>query len=326
MISIVALLGTITHVGYLLVFYLLDIMPLAIFNVGSILMWVLAWRLNKRGESFQAFLLASVEVVSHAIFACYIVGWELGFQYFLFAIIPFTMFNNRYGAKVIVLIISSLCLIYMALYFKFRFNSAIQINNEITQWLFYSNCLVAFFALGLSSYYFRFAAKRSIEKVSILANTDHLTGLCNRRNLFSQVHQLAQENDEEFFSLIICDIDDFKQINDKFGHTIGDQVIKNVAECLKEGLRHNELVARWGGEEFLIVLPEINIEQARKVANRIKSNISEMSVQSKGELIKVTLTYGIAQYCRGDNLEKTIRWADEKLYQGKRSGKNKVVI
>jgi len=158
------------------------------------------------------------------------------------------------------------------------------------------------------------------------ATKDPLTGLFNRRfmnqNLEEKVDRLLEEG--RIFGLIICDIDNFKKVNDTFGHESGDDVLVNTARVLMSSLRENDVVCRWGGEEFLIAI-DGNKKITVDVAERIRSMIEDMVVVSHGYSIKITMTFGVCESIPGLNVDKLVEIADQRLYKGKQNGKNQVV-
>ena len=158
------------------------------------------------------------------------------------------------------------------------------------------------------------------------ANKDALTGLFNRRYMNVQLEEKMQLLQEEgrIFGIIICDIDNFKKVNDSFGHESGDDVLVNVARVLMSSLRENDAVCRWGGEEFLIAI-DGNRKVTIDVAERIRGMIEDMVVISHGYTIKITMTFGVTESTPGLSIDKLVEIADERLYQGKQNGKNQVV-
>ena len=158
-----------------------------------------------------------------------------------------------------------------------------------------------------------------------LANTDPLTGAYNRRYLnefsFEYLKIVKRENKE--LSLLLLDLDDFKKINDTFGHEIGDMVIKKVVEISKNSIRESDLIIRFGGDEFIILLPNTNIQSARFVANKIINKINEYN-QNKEFHFSVSI--GSSHYqINDDSIDNIILRADESLYEAKKIGKNCVI-
>lgn len=167
------------------------------------------------------------------------------------------------------------------------------------------------------------------EKSNILeyqASHDKLTGLFNR-NRFDEIYSKEIKRAKRYnndLSIIIFDIDDFKIINDTYGHLIGDDVLKDMAKIALSSVREQDINIRWGGEEFLILLPQTNLLGAIAVANKVRTSIEKHLFTSKS--LKITASFGVAQFTNGDNDENTIiSKADTLLYEAKRTGKNKVM-
>ncbi len=156
---------------------------------------------------------------------------------------------------------------------------------------------------------------------------DHLTGLMNRRFMMEQLkNQIFQyQRTQKVFSIVISDIDDFKSVNDNYGHECGDEVLKKVAGMLKSLLRKQDFVCRWGGEEFMIILPDTPLKGAREVAEKLRSTIESKSMLYQGCKIKVTMSFGVHQYDCAEMPDPCIRKADMNLYKAKLMGKNRVV-
>ena len=163
------------------------------------------------------------------------------------------------------------------------------------------------------------------------ALSDPLTGLHNRRALDNQLQIAIDEARKESstLSLLILDIDHFKKFNDTYGHPLGDQVIKLVAQCLTDCTKGHDTPARYGGEEFAIVLPEIGIEGARAVATQICETVASKQIRRKStgqNLGNVTISIGAAELGRTETLEELIERADTALYAAKNAGRNRVEV
>jgi diguanylate cyclase (GGDEF)-like protein len=161
-----------------------------------------------------------------------------------------------------------------------------------------------------------------------LALTDSLTGLPNRRAVEEWAgHQLSAAARHHFsFWVVFADLDNFKSVNDRFGHHAGDTVLKQFAELLKQSSRRSDICARIGGEEFLFVLTHNTAEDARGVIERIRTQFCETRFQFGGETASVTASFGVAQFAKedGQNFEGLVRRADAALFEAKRLGRNRV--
>ncbi len=172
--------------------------------------------------------------------------------------------------------------------------------------------------------------KANLEEVQNEAMTDTLTGIANRRRFDQELQDRTADAVEEEtpLSLLLLDIDHFKQFNDNFGHLMGDQVLKLIARSLTQSVKGRDLPARFGGEEFAIILPETQLEAACTVANQIRMLISRRNVvkKSTGEILcKVSVSIGVGEYRPGEPLDNLIRRADEALYAAKENGRNRVM-
>ena len=155
-----------------------------------------------------------------------------------------------------------------------------------------------------------------------MATTDPLTHLSNRRALMEVIRLEEQRllRGRQALSFVMADIDHFKHINDSLGHEAGDEVLRQVSQVLAAGVREIDHLARWGGEEFLVVLPGTDEAEAAVVAERLRTAISARAVRSQ----TVTVTFGVSEVRDGETAEQAISRADNALYQGKRSGRNRV--
>jgi two-component system, cell cycle response regulator len=166
------------------------------------------------------------------------------------------------------------------------------------------------------------------QKLKKLANTDVLTGIPNRRNILAtskKEFQLTQR-DHETFSILIIDIDHFKFVNDSYGHLIGDQVLKEISQLLVKYLRNVDTVGRLGGEEFMIILPATELQEAMEIAERLCEQIRNLEIYTTSQSIKITISIGVTAYQPNDqNDTAMLKRADDALYQAKESGRDRVV-
>lgn len=157
------------------------------------------------------------------------------------------------------------------------------------------------------------------------ANTDTLTGISNRQKGAQQL-LLEIQRAERYgtpLSLIMFDLDWFKQINDIFGHDVGDKVLTEVSGCVVSNIRANDLVARWGGEEFIVIVPGTNLAETYVLAEKLRSCIEQNPFPEIGS---VTCSFGVAAFRTGDTPDTLVKRADETMYQAKRAGRNRVEI
>jgi len=166
--------------------------------------------------------------------------------------------------------------------------------------------------------------KYANKKFELLARTDPLTQLSNRRDVMEKIKYEKRRfgRSEKPFGIIICDIDDFKSINDRFGHDTGDEVLKTLANIMCMNVRKQDTVSRWGGEEFLLLLPQTDIEGGIILAEKIRLKVKSKEFNFFGNKIHVTLTMGLSIYKKNKTIDETINQADQALYMGKKLGKD----
>ncbi len=166
------------------------------------------------------------------------------------------------------------------------------------------------------------------EETQAQALTDPLTGLYNRRGLMElgKLELTRAQRQGKPFSAIMLDIDHFKRVNDTYGHPIGDQVLQAIAQRCRKGLRELDLLGRYGGEEFLVFLPETDWKTAFAIANRLRLLIAEAAIPTRAGPLRVTISLGVSQHVDADNrLEGVIERADQALYQAKAQGRNRAI-
>jgi diguanylate cyclase (GGDEF)-like protein len=177
-------------------------------------------------------------------------------------------------------------------------------------------------------YEMRLAAEREAHDMTQLAITDPLTRIMNRRGItMALLESMAQaERYGTPLSIAMVDIDHFKRINDERGHDAGDTVLASLAGVLNEAVRMPDKVGRYGGEEFLIVLPHTTLAAARQIAGRMCKTVSERKFRHKEQQIEVTISLGLTQFRKGEDLTQLLARVDKALYEAKRGGRNRVVV
>lgn len=166
------------------------------------------------------------------------------------------------------------------------------------------------------------------ETLQYAATTDVLTGLLNRRELIRQFQAQKSKSERHgtSFSVIIADIDHFKAVNDIYGHNAGNYVLKFVAHALKSSTRAEDICGRWGGEEYLLILPETDIFAASSVAEKLLLAVRNLSIFWELQKISVTISLGVNQFVHGMDLEVCVGQAYKALYRAKTGGRNRFVI
>jgi len=172
--------------------------------------------------------------------------------------------------------------------------------------------------------------KKQLELSYKEAHSDALTGLANRRAMDKFVAEslgCVDDNEDYALSCIILDIDFFKKINDQYGHLVGDSVLRFIAKILKNLTKGQDLVARFGGEEFIILLPNTICRDAYALANKLREKFqtTSLTIRDSNQTLKITVSFGIATYRKGEPVSDFIARADKALYLAKESGRNRVM-
>ncbi|MEW6661354.1 MAG: GGDEF domain-containing response regulator [Bacillota bacterium] len=196
-------------------------------------------------------------------------------------------------------------------------NSEVELAGTIwdTWWIPLGEDVYLHYAADVTRY------KKLEEELRLLSVIDSLTNAFNRRyfteKLVEEIER-ARRNGSKF-SLIMLDIDRFKSINDRFGHNAGDLVLKSMAELIKDRIRKIDTLARWGGEEFVILLPDTPVVNAACLAKDLREKVSRMDIPGVGS---VTASFGVASYCPGDTIDTLVNKADNMMYEAKAAGRN----
>lgn len=323
----VSLIAGATHVAFLILFASLGLPHMAWANVLSIVCYATtvftlpAWPLSSCGLMFA-------EIVLHGAWAIHQLGWESGFHYYIILIIPVaTVIDLPAGYKWWIVLGTSI--LYLAMDACWRDLSGVHALASSTLHALHTFNLAG--TLGILAAV-AFVYSRLINQAeSVLryqACTDSLTRLSNRRHVLDMARREAavMQRGGKPVSVLLCDVDHFKRVNDKYGHHAGDDVLKTVGATLQAGLRSIDHVARWGGEEFLIVLPTTAADEAQAVAERLRAQVAARVCASGDQVIPVTMTVGVAELGPDESIEMAIARADAALYRGKSVGRNCVQV
>lgn len=322
-----SVLAALTHGAFSVLFWLSGVPLLAWVNVASMLLYGLCFRLLGRKRMLSGLLLMGGEVMGHAALAVALVGWDSGFHYYVMLVVPVALVSTETREWIKWTFALSVMAGYVALDVLCRHAvPPYALSLGVLNGLHYFNIVSALVILAfLTTVYFRLVA-RAEGRLRELATTDPLTRLLNRRALRERVaiEERRQQREPRPLSFVLADVDHFKAINDRHGHEVGDQVLVQVAGALREGVREVDHLARWGGEEFLIALPDTDEAAAALVAERLRQAVAGLHPPGEGAG-GITATLGIAQRAEGESPDQAISRADQALYVGKRAGRNMVV-
>lgn len=254
-----------------------------------------------------------------------------GFHYY-YLIIPsgvFLLFDSRERFEKPFLLIVGVALFFVCDNY-INPEPLVELSSQAERNIFTSTILVVMLEVYLVMHVFSQAIVRNEDKLKNMARKDPLTGVNNRR-LFIEVGEELIENAKRYdhpLSLLIFDIDFFKKINDNFGHIAGDKILKNVASILDNNIRASDTLARFGGEEFTIILSETSCGVATEIAENLRVLIEQDNVLiNNQEKVGCTVSIGIAQFNQSmKSLNELISHADKALYKAKEQGRNQVVV
>lgn len=331
----VYLAGLLLHGLFLVLFFWLNIRELYLFNILSLAAFSLAFYLNRNSQHNLALWLAYLEVILHATLAIWLLGWNSGFYYYMLAIGPMLFINPGRPLPEKLLLSAVPVILLIILYSQsLRSFPLYYLDLDIINMLHISN-LVATVALVayLAHYYSKGVndSEQQLQKLTEayeeLATYDSLTRLLNRHAMTQAIEDEVSRfrRDNKPFVLALGDIDDFKQINDRLGHHAGDVLLQELASRMQRRLRRHDVISRWGGEEFLILLSDVTLTEAESVLNELREYLAE-PMQLKSLDHEVTITFGAAQYSDERGVDQTIQAADRAMYRGKTAGKNRVVL
>lgn len=339
-LEILSIAVIVVHVMMVFLFHIMGVWQLSLYNIIVTAYYSYCYTTVREGKVRQGYLLTFLEIIAQMIFTTLIVGWSVGFYAYVIALIPLYYYINMFLGK------SSdhpfTPFIWAMITFGVFLGTFILSRNvnpvkelEMTQKviIFIFNTFFAFQLIAWMSHFLVLGYKRSLHDMAernasldVAAGQDPLTKLYNRRTMEERLDQAldAAKTNGTIFSLVMGDIDFFKRINDSYGHDCGDVALVAAADILKACVRDGDIVCRWGGEEFLLLVSG-NRGVATTVAERIRSRIENNVVEFGGNKIKYTMTLGISTYAPGYSLEALINQADENLYYGKEHGRNQVV-
>lgn len=331
-LSVVAAIAAVAHLIFLLLFWVLGATELAAVNVLSIATYALCVYVVRR-RPFLTEALIGCEIVLHGLIAVYLIGWQSGFHFYIILIVPIALVSGGINKRDDLLVRwvggVGAGVLYLVMDATMRDWTPVHpLPSSVLKALRSFNLAGTIVILGLLALVYRQLISQAESVLRHQACTDPLTQLQNRRAVLDVIsHEFAAYGRQgRPLVVMVVDVDHFKSINDKHGHHAGDGVLQSVAKVLQGGVRSMDHVARWGGEEFLLVLPATDMIEARVVAERLRASVAAQICHATKGPIGVTVTLGLAQLHAGESVEQLISRADQALYQGKLAGRNRVVV
>lgn len=324
------------HISYFFIFHMLNIKEMMYFNIGSIAFYIVALifvPILKNDKSMLLYL-SDLEIIAHAAYATYLLGWKPDFGMFLLLIIPATFLTQgkRFYIPFIVTFISMAIYIYLkfvitdetVLKYPLEDAGMLRAMHMINVFIGAFVMLFASASYMLQREYMEYQLVSQRETFKNLASIDPLTQLYNRRAMNENIRTIRRECPTPSTSYVIGigDIDNFKKINDTYGHDIGDKVLVYVANLFISLIPKGGYAARWGGEEFLFVIPEATIKDGVEFTEKIHKSLRAHIFEIEDCEFGVTMTFGVNTGIQTDKIDSVITKADKRLYKGKNNGKN----
>jgi len=299
-------------------------------NIVSVLIYGSILVLVRIRRTYQlAGIIITCEVILYTVFASIYLGENCYFflYFFLILLIQLNISYAKPSVRVISSVIIFIALIavvvvefYAEPFYKFQDEVGIMI-------LSISNCVLCFFGIFLQLLAISIIRKDNAERVRKYeewAHTDSLTGIYNRWYADGFIANFSEKREEICWCVAMLDIDDFKKVNDTMGHPAGDEVLKSLANILKNSFRKTDVLFRWGGEEFLLFLSNVELETAVQILDVVRKRICDTPVCIGDAKINYTVTIGVVEV-DWEDVRGSISVSDERLYFGKQNGKNQVV-
>ncbi len=327
------------HLGLIVIFLLADVLPLVRFNCLSVIVYIFCYVLCRFGHIMPAYFSIILEVTVYSIVSTYYVGLRCGTYCFLFSIIPIiiyfgcNLYTGRSRWNIVLMLILNFTT-FIIIYTRFTQEPPIFEVDELYMLILviYSAFAMIFSTMFYNAMYIYSSENKLTileqknRQLSAVAHEDALTSLLNRRGFLPLIKSLMEADDESKFCVAFCDLDDFKRINDSYGHEAGDEVLKHVTTTIREELPGCD-ICRWGGEEFVILLKDCDLLSAKAKVERLRKTIESNPTSFFGKQIFVTITIGLEEYQAGyGEPEQVIKKADERMYYGKQHGKNVLVF
>lgn len=323
--------------GILMLFFIVADMPLlARYNFLSVLLYLYCCRLIQYEAYPAIYYTVCIEVYVNTFVSTWLVGWESGLGMFLIILLPASLYiTHTFPLKKIHISLFfglASCIVFVLCYTISKLHAPVYVFPAplFLHLLYVFTTLCTFGLLTVFSILFIFEVRsaqhtlqQENETLSHIARLDALTGLYNRWRMQEFLEKSIQKDIP--FCLAMCDIDNFKLINDTYGHDCGDAVLKHIADTIRQKVPPGSYVCRWGGEEILILLNHFSPKAAALLAEDIRQAVASSNTVHQNYSVPHTITIGVASHIRKLTIEHTIVSADTLLYEGKNRGKNIVI-
>lgn len=337
--KIVCIGCAVVHMILVIMFKIFNAKFMMNFNIISVLLYIGLCMFCDEDNLNIVGTIAYFEIVLHGICATITLGWDYGFAMYLVCVVPLTFYLSF--KKLITPMIMCLTTIILFIGLKYVTKSSwyepflvTDLSIPAITTIYIANTVISFIMLVVLSLIYNISSKRGQkamqeknQQLFELAYTDTLTKLNNRRSMFylMQTALVGSKEQNSSFSIVLSDIDDFKKVNDFYGHNAGDLVLSEVGRVVNESLPQGASACRWGGEEILVLLPTFNSKDAINYAEKLRTTIEKLEFNYQEQSFGITMTFGICENSGQLSLDKMISNADKNLYKGKSQGKNCVV-
>ncbi len=329
----------VVHALMIWFFFHAQVEVMAYYNIGSVLFYISFFiavtRIKDKTVSLMDIAIAEIMVFSIA--SCVAVGWDCGFYMYLVCCVPapFFMPYERYSTSIVTTALLTIGFVATKIYTNnpTAVTHPLKSGNERLV-IYLMNSVFGMLMIGFMAFMFIVSRRVNMkllseknEELTQIASIDPLTELFNRRAMteyLKKVHETA-ENTGRTYAVVLGDIDNFKRINDRYGHSAGDLVLKKVSHTLTNCVPSEGYICRWGGEEILYVIPQCREERAELISENIRREIERLGFSSNNNTFKVSMTFGLVMADITQSYEHNINLADDYLYAGKENGKNMVV-
>jgi diguanylate cyclase (GGDEF)-like protein len=319
----IVVLAACVDIGFFLLFWAIGSPWLQWMNVGSVALYGAAYWLIGQRRGTVAIALIWLEVLVHATVGTLLIGWSSGFSYFLMIMIPAIGVGTRRVRATLMMV--ALLAFYLALdRYAALVGPVAPISEGALAVVRAANVVIVFAMFASLTFFYVGTVRRAERELALQATRDPLTRLSNRRHFWSLAESSLDRRDGVGQdALLLVDIDLFKRVNDEYGHAAGDRVLTAVAERLRDAAREHDIVARWGGEEFLVLLPGTDIAGAKLAAERLRTKISETPIDTGTASLAVTVSIGATLVGDWPSLDEAIARADRALYRSKAEGRDR---
>ncbi len=326
------------HALLFVIFLISEIMPLVTYNLISVAVYITCFFLCKTRHILAVYASIILEVTIYAVVSTYYVGLRCGTFFFLFSIIPIIIYFGSHLFKGperrgVALMLFLDFVTFAVLYVCFSdLPPVYPVAPVVKTILVIFSAFAMVFAIMFYNAIYIYSSENEVtsleqrnRKLSADAQEDALTSLLNRRGFLPVVESLMKDNRHDHFCVAFCDLDNFKKVNDTYGHDAGDEVLKHVTLLIKREMQGCE-ICRWGGEEIVILMKDTDLEKSRARIEKLRDCVETEPTVFFSKQIPITVTIGLAvNKAKFKTPEDIIKVADARMYYGKQNGKNVLI-